>query len=61
VALGGLAKAELRVLDLLGREVLQQGTDGPLTTLDLTGQPAGTYFVRVQAHGFGQTLKVVKK
>jgi Secretion system C-terminal sorting domain len=61
VALGGLTKAELRVLDLLGREVLQQSADGPLTELDLTGQPAGTYFVRVQADGFGQTLKVVRE
>jgi hypothetical protein len=61
VALGNLAKAELRVLDLLGREVLQQTADGPLTTLDLTGQPVGTYFVRVQAEGYVQTVKVVRE
>jgi hypothetical protein len=61
VALGSLGRAELAVLDVLGREVLRQTADGPLTTLDLAGRPAGTYFVRVLADEFGRTVKVVKE
>jgi hypothetical protein len=44
---------------VLGRTVLRQAADGPLTGLDLTGQPAGTYLVRVRAEGYVQTVKVV--
>jgi hypothetical protein len=59
VALGSLGRAELSVLDVLGREVLRQTADGPLATLDLAGQPAGTYLVRVRAEGYVRTVKVV--
>jgi hypothetical protein len=59
VALANLGQAELQVLDVLGRQVLRQAADGPLTGLDLTGQPAGTYLVRVRAEGYVQTVKVV--
>jgi hypothetical protein len=46
----------LRVLDALGKEVLTQSLDQTTTaTVDLTGQPAGVYFVQA----LGQTAKVV--
>jgi hypothetical protein len=61
VALGNLGRAELSVLDVLGREVLRQTAEGPLATLDLSGQPAGTYLVRVRAEGYVRTVKVVKE
>jgi hypothetical protein len=61
VALGSLGRAELVVLDVLGREVLRQAADGPLATLDLAGQPAGTYLVRVRAEGYVQTVKIAKE
>jgi hypothetical protein len=61
VALANLGRVELSVLDVLGREVLRQTAEGPLTSLDLTGQPVGTYFVRAKAEGFVRTVKVMRE
>jgi hypothetical protein len=61
VALGNLGRAELSVLDVLGREVLRQTAEGPLNSLDLTAQPVGTYFVRAKAEGFVRTVKVMRE
>jgi Metallo-peptidase family M12/Secretion system C-terminal sorting domain/IPT/TIG domain len=58
---GSGSQLKLQVLDLLGRLVSEQGAEVGLTELDLSSQPAGTYFVRVASEGFGQTVKIVKQ
>jgi Secretion system C-terminal sorting domain len=61
VALANLGQAELQVLDVLGRQVLRQPADGPLTNLNLSDHPAGHYLVRVRGEGFSHTLRITKQ
>jgi len=61
VQLDGSAASMLTLFDVHGKVVAQTAASSNTTTLSLLGQPAGTYFLRVEQGGAVKTLPVVKR
>lgn len=63
VITGVAAKADvLKVYDVLGKLILEQQIDAPVSALDLSTQPAGLYIVRPMDNGrLMATQKIVRQ
>ncbi|MEA3443910.1 MAG: T9SS type A sorting domain-containing protein [Bacteroidota bacterium] len=56
-----IEKATYKVFDLQGREILAgQASSSPIK-VNLSGQVAGTYFLRVSINGQAKSWKIVKE
>ena len=53
--------ATLALFSLAGKVILQQEIRQPRTTLDLSGQPPGTYLLQISTATSKETWKVVKE
>lgn len=61
VNISGENLMELEVINILGQPVLKANCSGDNTTIDLTGQPAGVYFIKItDKNGKNYSEKVVK-
>ncbi len=61
VQLGGKGTSNLTLFDLHGKVVASTTTTSNSAQISLIGQPAGTYFLRVEQGGVMKVLPVVKK
>ncbi len=53
--------ATLELLSLAGESILQQIIRQPKTTVDLSGQPAGSYILSISLAGSHRSWKVIKE
>jgi len=62
VTVSGENLKELEVINILGQPVLKIGCSGESVTIDLAGQPAGVYFIKItDKDGNKYSEKVVKE
>ncbi|MFN0175747.1 MAG: M60 family metallopeptidase [Saprospiraceae bacterium] len=63
IMVSGSSTTNNRILDNLGRVVLEEQTfvpDGTVRTLNMTGLPAGAYYLQITGTNFVRTLRIVK-
>jgi hypothetical protein len=61
VRTAGLEGSQLRVTDMLGREILRKEILLDETQVELSSMPSGTYFFRIEGNNFNKVVKVVKQ
>jgi hypothetical protein len=61
VRTAGLEGSQLRVTDVLGREILRTKILMNETQVELSHMPSGTYFFRIEGNNFNKVVKVVKR
>ena len=61
VRTAGLEGSQLRVTDILGREILNKEIQLNETQVDLSHMPFGTYLFRIEGSNFNKVLKVVRE
>jgi len=61
VRTAGLEGSQLRVTDILGREILSKEVQTNETQVDLSHMPFGTYLFRIDGNNFNKVLKVVRE
>jgi hypothetical protein len=54
-------KADIRIFDIYGKMVMQQGSMNTITNLDIARLPAGVYTVKVKNASAENTVKIVKQ
>ena len=57
----GLEGSQLRVTDVLGREILRTKILMNETQVELSHTPSGTYFFRIEGNTVNKVVKVVKR
>ncbi len=53
--------ANVMLLDVSGKVMEKRRQSGNNLTFDISSQPAGRYFVRIEAEGEVSTFKVIKR
>jgi hypothetical protein len=59
VVRGCVAAAEISLIDLQGRVMIERTADGPAVTLDTRELPSGSYILSVQGQGSRAALPIV--
>jgi hypothetical protein len=57
----GLEGSQLRVTDVLGRQILRTEIQMNETQVELSQMPSGTYFFRIEGNTVNKVVKVVKR
>ncbi|MBE2231585.1 MAG: T9SS type A sorting domain-containing protein [Chitinophagaceae bacterium] len=58
---GNNGNADLRLMDMYGKQVLRQNSSARFTTLNMGQLPAGIYLLRIRYNGKEETLKLVRE
>jgi hypothetical protein len=61
VRTAGLEGSQLRVTDVLGRQILRTEIQMNETPVELSHMPSGTYFFRIEGNTINKVVKVVKR